>query len=260
MTGRVQGKVALVTGGGSGLGAGIARRLAEEGATVVVGDIQAEAGAAIAAEVGGHFIQQDVTDEDRWNEVVAEIEERFGRLDILVNNAGIEGPFDAANPENFRLTDWQAVQRVNVEGVILGCRAAIPLLTRSGGGSIVNMSSVAGLGPTPGWIAYGASKATVRHLTRSIAVHCGKSGSKIRVNSVHPGEILTPMFIRICEELGRQRGVTGQEVMDEIRIDRIPQQEFQEPEDIANAVLFLSSDEAKRITGVGLAVDGGQTA
>jgi NAD(P)-dependent dehydrogenase (short-subunit alcohol dehydrogenase family) len=260
MSGRVEGKVALVTGGASGLGEAIVRRLAEEGASVVLSDLAGGRGAEVAAAVGGLFVPQDVTEEARWDEVVAEVGEQFGRLDILVNNAGIAGPFDAANPENFRLEDWRAVQRVNVEGVILGCRAAIPLMTRSGGGSIVNISSVAGTAPTPGWIAYGASKATVRHLTRSIAVHCARSRSRIRCNSVHPGEVKTSMYLTIVAELARQRGTTAEELMEETRTKHIPQGEFQEPEDIANAVLFLASDEARRITGVALTVDGGETA
>jgi 3(or 17)beta-hydroxysteroid dehydrogenase len=259
MVGRVHGKVALVTGGASGLGEAIARRLAEEGATVIVSDIQSDLGRALAEEIGGSFIFQDVTDEKRWETAIAQIEADHGGLHILVNNAGIEGDFDRSDPETTSLAEWRAVQGVNVEGVLLGCRASIPLMTRSGGGSIVNLSSIAGLVPAPGWIAYGASKATVRHLTRSIAVHCARNGSGIRCNSVHPGEIVTPMLLRICEQLAGQRGITREELLAEIRAS-IPQGEFQEPRDVANAVLFLASDEAHRVTGIQLAVDGGKTA
>jgi 3(or 17)beta-hydroxysteroid dehydrogenase len=259
MTGRVEGKVALVTGGASGLGAAIARRLAEEGATVVLSDIQDDVGRALADEIGGDFLPQDVTDEEQWDAIVAQIETEHGGLHILVNNAGIEGAFDQSDPETTRLADWRAVHQVNVEGVMLGCRAAIPVMTRSGGGSIVNLSSIAGLVPTPGWIAYGSSKATVRHLTRSIAVHCARNGSGIRCNSVHPGEVLTPMLIRISAELAAQRGTTTEQFIDQMR-SSIPQGEFQEPVDVANAVLFLASDEARRITGIQIAVDGGKTA
>lgn len=256
MTGRVEGKVAVVTGAGSGLGAEIARRLSSEGATVVLTDLQEEAGRAVAAEFGGHFVAQDVTDEGQWTDVLTEVEQRFGGLHILVNNAGVAGRFDESNPENTPLDEWRFVQKVNVEGVFLGCRAAIPAMTRSGGGAIINMSSTAALSPAPDWIAYGASKATVRHMTRSVAVHCARSGSRIRCNSVHPGIILTPLFLKLAGEIAERRGMPFDELIEEFRA-RIPQGEFQEAEDVANAVLYLASDEAKRVTGIQIVVDGG---
>jgi short-subunit dehydrogenase involved in D-alanine esterification of teichoic acids len=163
-------KVALVTGGGSGLGAAIARALVREGATVVVTDIRPDAGQRVANELHCRYLQQDVADEQQWRAIVENVERECGGLHVLVNNAGIEGPFDAADPETTRLADWQRIQRVNVEGVFLGCRTAIPAMRRSGGGSIVNVSSVAALGATPGFVAYGASKAAMHHLTKSGAL------------------------------------------------------------------------------------------
>ena len=173
-----------------------------------------------------------------------------------MNIAGIAGPVDIADPENTRLSDWQAIHRVNVEGVFLGCRAAIPVLKRAGGGSIVNMSSTAGLVATPDYTSYGASKGAVRHLTKSVALHCARNGSRIRCNSVHPGIILTPMLHRIVEDQVRKRGLSAEQVLQEFKAE-IPQGEFQEPEDVANAVLFLASDEARHITGLEMLVDGG---
>jgi len=167
---RTEEKVVIVTGGATGLGAAIVRRLMLEGAKVIVTDIQTDAGQKLADELGCAFLNQDVTDEKRWEAAIGQVEERHGALHVLVNNAGIEGPFDIANPENTRLSDWQAIHRVNVEGVFLGCRAAIPALRRAGGGSIINLSSTAGLGATPDYTAYGASKAAVRHLTTSVAL------------------------------------------------------------------------------------------
>jgi NAD(P)-dependent dehydrogenase (short-subunit alcohol dehydrogenase family) len=258
VAGRVEGKVAVVTGAGSGLGAGIAERLGEEGATVVVTDLQEEAGRAVAERVGGHFVRQDVTDEDQWTTVLADVESRFGGLHILVNNAGVAGRFDESNPENTALDEWRFVQKVNVEGVFLGCRAAIPVMTRSGGGAIVNMSSTAAIAAAPDWIAYGASKATVRHMTRSVAAYTARSGSRIRCNSVHPGIILTPLFLGLAADIAKRRDMSVDDLVEEFR-GRIPQGEFQEPEDIANAVLYLASDEAKRVTGIQIVVDGGST-
>lgn len=255
---RVRDKIAIVTGGAAGLGEAIVRCLVKEGATVTITDIQENAGQALADDLGCDFLQQDVTDEIQWEALIKQVEAKHGGLHILVNNAGIEGPMDHTTPENTRLSDWQHIHRVNVEGVFLGCRVAIPTLRKSGGGAIINMSSVAALGPTPDYTAYGASKAAVRHLTQSVAMHCAKDGSKIRCNSVHPGIILTAMLHRIIEDTAKNKGISYEQSMDEFKA-MIPQGEFQNPEDIAHAVLFLASDEAKHITGTKLVVDGGGT-
>jgi len=253
---RVKNKIAIVTGGASGLGAAIARRLAEEGAKVIITDLQEEEGQRLAKAIGGNFIQQNVADEEQWEIVTRQVEDQYGGLDILVNNAGIIGSLDKLNPEGTTLSDWQTVQRINVEGVFLGCRAAIPIMRQSGGGSIINMSSIAASGPAPEYTAYGASKASVRHLTKSVAMHCAKEGSKIRCNSVHPGIILTPMNIHILEGRAKDRNITFDQALAEYK-SVIPQGEFTEAEDVAHAVLFLASDEARHITGIKLFVDGG---
>jgi 3(or 17)beta-hydroxysteroid dehydrogenase len=255
---RLKDKIALVTGGAAGLGIAIARRLAQEGASVTITDIQGAIGRRAADELGCDFVEQDVASEEGWRQIMGGMEKRRGALHILVNNAGVEGPFDSADPESASLADWQMVNRVNVEGVFLGCRAAIPLIRQSGGGAIINLSSTAALSATPNFLAYGSSKAAVRHLTKSVAMHCARNGSKVRCNSVHPAIVLTPMLRRIAENLGRKRGVSPERVLEDFMSD-IPQGEFQEPEDIANATLFLASDEAKHITGLAMVVDGGCT-
>ena len=175
-----------------------------------------------------------------------------------MNNAGIEGPMDHTTSENTRLSDWQKIHQVNVESVFLGCRTAIPLIAKSGGGSIINLSSTAALVPTPSYTAYGASKAAVRHLTKSVAMHCAKEGLGIRCNSVHPGLILTPMLLRILEQEAIDRDIGLEQRIDEFRA-LIPQGEFQEPQDVASAVLYLASGESRHITGGKIVVDGGGT-
>jgi 3(or 17)beta-hydroxysteroid dehydrogenase len=186
--------------------------------------------------------------------VVLEVGKRFGRLDILVNNAGILGPMDAVNPETTRLSDWRKVFAINVDGVFLGCRAAIPAMKRNGSGSIVNISSIAGLRATPYATAYGASKAAVRQLTKSVAQHC--AAFHIRCNSVHPGDVRTPLWDRQAEEVARLRGVSVEDFIEENRLDS-PMGEFITPEDIAAAVAYLASDDARHVTGTALLVDGG---
>lgn len=253
---RLAHKVALVTGGAAGLGKAIAERLASEGASVVITDVDRNAGAAIAATAGFTFIEQDVCDEQRWTEVVGEIERRLGRLDILVNNAGILGPMNAVSPEDTPIELWRRIFAVNVEGVFLGCRAAIPAMRRAGGGSIINISSIAGLRATPYATAYGASKAAVRQLTKSVAQHCAERKLNIRCNSVHPGDVRTPLWDKAAEELARARGIPVEEIIEEGRTDS-PLGEFTCPQDIAAMVAYLASDEARHITGAKMVVDGG---
>lgn len=252
-------KVALVSGAAQGLGAAIAKRLAEEGAKVVLTDRDGKAGADMASQLGQTFIQQDVAVEAQWGAVLADVKDKFGRLDVLVNNAGIDGRVDVPkDPEGSDLGDWNRIFEVNCAAVFLACKHAIPLMKASGGGSIVNMSSVAALLPTPFLTAYGAAKAGVQHLTLSVALHCAQNGYAIRCNSVHPGQILTPMLRGFFAATGAMMGKTGEEVAAEFKTT-IPLGTFQEPVDIANAVLFLASDEARYITGQCLAVDGGFT-
>jgi NAD(P)-dependent dehydrogenase (short-subunit alcohol dehydrogenase family) len=251
-------KVALVTGGASGLGKAIARRLAADGATVVISDAQRDLGAATAATRSFTFLEQDVSDEARWAQVVREIEKSHGHLDVLVNNAGVLGPMSDVSPETTPFADWKRIFAVNVDGVFLGCRAAIPAMRRAGSGSIINISSIAGLRATPYATAYGASKAAVRQLTKSVAQHCAEQKLNIRCNSVHPGDVRTPLWERGMAEAACGRGVSLEEAMAEEEAD-CPMGGRTLPEDIAAAVSFLASDEARRITGICLIVDGGTT-
>jgi len=253
---RLDSKVALVTGGASGLGKAIAERFAAEGARVVITDLQRDLGEAIAARGGLTFLEQDVCDEARWSSVIEDVEKRLGPLNILVNNAGVLGPMDAISPENTRFADWKRIFAVNVDSVFLGCRAAIPAMRRAKGGSIINISSVAGLLATPYATAYGASKATVRHLTKSVAQHCAVEKLNIRCNSVHPGDVLTPLWLKQAEEAARVRDVPTEQIIEEGRAVS-PMGEYTTVEDIAAGVAFLASDEARHITGTELIIDGG---
>ena len=243
--GRVQDKVAIVTGGAAGIGLATARRLAAEGARVVITDVDAKAGEAVSGP-DLVFMVHDVTSEADWQRVIQATVERFGGLDILVNNAGIGSP--AVNPEQVDLAQWRRVQSVNLEGSLLGCKYAMPGMRARGGGSIVNISSVAAFVPTANDLVYGTSKAGLLQLTRSLALHCARIRSNIRVNSVHPGAIETAgMAARRSAEIRQQVA------------DSIPMGCMGRPEDIANAVLYLASDDSTYVTGTALVVDGGYT-
>ncbi|PCJ50587.1 MAG: hypothetical protein COA74_02065 [Gammaproteobacteria bacterium] len=253
---RVKDKVALITGGGSGIGLAIASVMIEAGAKTIITDIQAEPGQRLAKEIGADFFQQDVSNEARWIDVLQQINEKYGRLDILVNNAGISGKALGTDPETTSLEEWQKVQKINSDSVFLGCKNAINTMRNSGGGSIINMSSIASIVATPFITSYGASKAAVRQLTMSVAMHCATSGSKVRCNSVHPGQIKTPMLEKLFLEASNQAGIPVED-MEQNFLGKIPLGEFGEPNDIAYMVLFLASDEAKHITGAQFVVDGG---
>jgi 3(or 17)beta-hydroxysteroid dehydrogenase len=253
---RLTDKVALVTGGASGLGKAIAQRLAEEGARVVITDIQRDLGTTTAKEHGFTFFEQDVCDEEGWPAIIQKIEALHSHLHILVNNAGIVGPMGATNPENTTLAVWRKLFAVNVESVFLGCRAAIPAMRRSGVGSIINISSIAGLLATPYNTAYGATKATVRQLTKSVAQHCAQEKLNIRCNSVHPGDVHTPLWDKIAEETTKLTGMSPQEVIAQQAVNN-PMGGFTQASDIAAAVAFLASNDASRVTGTKLIIDGG---
>lgn len=255
---RAQDKVAVVTGGAAGLGAAIVRRLVVEGANVIATDTRAAAGHRLADELGCEFIEHDVTDEAQWQRVISEVETLHGALHILVNGVGVEGPFEPMNLETMRLCDWQAVHRAHVEGVFLGCRAAIPALRRSGGGTIINLSPTTGLSPTPELIAHGASQAAVLYLTKSIALYCAKAASAIRCNSVHPAIVMTSWMEQVGAARARECYATIEQATQELK-SQLPRHEFQAWDDVADAVLFLVSGDAKHITGQALVVDGGRS-
>jgi 3alpha(or 20beta)-hydroxysteroid dehydrogenase len=242
VTGRLAGKVALISGAARGQGAAEARLFAAEGAQVVLGDVLDEECRGVAAEVGeaAAFTHLDVTDEAQWEAAVAFAEDRFGPLSVLVNNAGILH-FQVVHKTE--ADDFDRIMRVNVRGVFLGIKSATASLEKAGGGAIVNISSTAGLQGLPYVAAYVASKWAVRGLTKSAAIDLGHKG--IRVNSVHPGGIDTPMVA----------GTSG----DAPFYKRLPVPRMGTPEEVAQAVLFLASDEAAYITGAELAVDGGAT-
>jgi 3alpha(or 20beta)-hydroxysteroid dehydrogenase len=238
--GRLDGKVAIITGGARGQGAAEARLFVAEGAKVLIGDVLDDEGRAVAAELGhaAVYVHLDVTDEAQWAAAVALAEERFGPVDVLVNNAGIL-LFQAL--DTTERADFDRVLQVNVTGVFLGMKAVAPSMDSAGGGSIVNISSTAGLQGLPRLGAYVASKWAVRGLTKSAAIDLGHRG--IRVNSVHPGGIDTPML----------RGTSP----DAPFYKRLPVPRMGTPEEAARAVLFLASDESRYTTGAELAVDGG---
>jgi 3(or 17)beta-hydroxysteroid dehydrogenase len=248
--------VALVTGAASGIGRAIADRLALEGARVVITDIQCDAGAAAASEGGFIFYEHDVCQEAQWSRIIREVESRVGYLTILVNNAGILGPTDASNPETTRFDDWKRLFAVNVDSVFLGCRAAIPAMRRAGRGAIINVSSIAAMRATPNATAYGAGKAAVRQLTKSIAQHCAQERLNIRCNSVHPGVVRTPLWNAGALELAHQRGIAIEDFIAETEA-AVPMGDFTRAEDVAAAVSFLASDDARHITGAKFVVDGG---
>jgi NAD(P)-dependent dehydrogenase (short-subunit alcohol dehydrogenase family) len=250
---RVAGKVALVTGGASGLGEAAGRLLAAEGAAVVLTDIQDEKGEAVAAEIcaasaSARFHHQDVTDEALWQEVVDEIVATEGGLDILVNAAGISGRSLALTETS--LEDWRQMTAINLDGTFLGVKNGIRAMAQRGG-AIVNVSSVLGLIGLPSAGAYAASKGGVRLLTKVAAVECKSLGYKIRVNSVHPGFIDTPMLQGLLQSPDGERLAK--------MISRI-QGPIGEAEDIAQGILYLASDESKFVTGTELVIDYGLTA
>jgi len=257
MAGRVQGKVALITGGASGIGRGCAETLAAEGAVVVITDVQdtkgAEAVAAIEAAGGQAWhLHHDVTDEAAWESVVAEVRERHGRLDILVNNAGIG---INASVLTMSLADWRRQTAVNLDGVFLGTKHSIPLMRASGdGGSIINMSSVAGLKGAPALAGYCATKGGVRLFTKAVAMECANAKDGIRVNSVHPGIIETPIWLTV---LPAGDGANAPPDLDALSTMAVPLGVKGLPQDIANGVLWLASDESRYVTGAELVIDGG---
>jgi NAD(P)-dependent dehydrogenase (short-subunit alcohol dehydrogenase family) len=252
---RFDGKLALVTGAAGGLGGATARRLASEGAQVVLTDVSTQAGEALAAEIGAHFLAHDVSDERRWKEVADAALRHTGRIDVLVNAAGIEGDLGngklATTYEHFR-----QVCAVNLDGTFLGCMAVMPHMTEAGSGAIVNISSIVSFMATPSAIPYGVSKAGVEQLTRSLAIIGAEDGKRVRANSVHPGVIRTRMTDDIIATFAANAGI-GEADAEAAVNSAVPFKERGEPEDIASMIAFLASDEAGYITGASFRVDGG---
>jgi len=266
MSKKLQGRVALVTGGARGIGAASALAMAADGAAILITDVLDDEGhktAARIAETGARagYVHHDVRDEVQWLSVVAEAEKRFGGLDILLNNAGIFAlkPMAMTTIEEFR-----NMQAVNVEGVFLGMKSAIPAMAKrcaqwGGGGSIINLSSIAGLTGAPFAVPYNASKGAVRLMTKGAALECAQLGHKIRVNSIHPGVIETLMGQKVLDD----QVALGAGSANEVRSNAIaihPLGRLGLPADIANAVVFLACDDSAFMTGSEVVVDGGLTA
>ena len=261
MAGRVEGKVALVTGGASGIGRGCAERLAQEGATIVVTDLQDDKGAQTVAAIeamGGKasYLHHDVTSEQAWIDAVAAVKAKHGRLDILVNNAGIG---IGGSVLTMTLADFQKQTAVNLDGVFLGVKHSIPLMRENGGGSIINMSSVAGLKGSAILAGYCATKGGVRLFTKAVAMECAAAKDGVRVNSVHPGIIETPIWDTIVGtgEVGDNARPPRGAALDAMSAEGVPLGVKGYPEDIANGVLWLASDESRYVTGAELVIDGG---
>jgi 3(or 17)beta-hydroxysteroid dehydrogenase len=253
---RVAGKVVLVTGAGSGIGRATAKLLAAEGATVVVTDINKPGGLETVQQIGApnsgggaRFEEHDTAREEDWTRIIADLMAREGKLNGLVNNAGIAGPFPSTF-ETETVEQWQRMLSINVQGVFLGCKHGVPAMKQSGGGSIVNTSSLAAFLGTPALSAYGASKGAVRQFTKTVAMDCARKGYRIRCNSVHPGIIMTPMG----------QGILPNDKARERALRTIPIGEFGAPEDIAYGILYLISDESRFVTGTELVIDGGMNA
>ena len=250
MTDRLKNKVALITGGAQGLGKEMAKSMIKEGARVIISDINEDVLQKTAEEISCDHLVLDVTNKDQWQQVITKIKDDIGSLNILINNAGMGGGGDV---ESTDIELWDLVHKVNLDSVFLGCKFAIPLMRDSGNGSIINISSMSGIVASHNTSAYNSSKAAVRHLSKSIALHCAKSTNLVRCNSLHPVFTRTAM-VQSMIDAAPERNI------EQKLIKQIPIRRLAEPIDIANAAVFLASDEASFITGTELIVDGGLSA
>ena len=249
MSKRLDGKVALITGGAAGFGTGTAETFAREGAKVYISDINVEGGNKVAKDLGVTFLEHDVTNPDRWQEVIAEIKSQENQLNILVNNAGIGYMGDVEGTTN---EAWEMVHKIDLDSVFYGCKYALPLMRDSGNGSIINISSISGIIAGHNFTAYNSAKAAVRHLSKSVALHCARTTNLVRCNSVHPVFARTEILEALLND-------TSNDMLSKLE-RQIPVRKLAEIEDIANALLFLASDESKMITGTELVIDGGISA
>jgi NAD(P)-dependent dehydrogenase (short-subunit alcohol dehydrogenase family) len=255
--GQVEGKVAIITGGASGIGAACAATLAREGAKVLVTDLDDTGGQAVAdkicsADGEALFLHQDVSVEESWPEIIEATERRFGHLDVMVANAGIGILCRAIE---MSLVDWRRQIAVNLDGVFLSVKYAVPAMRRAGGGSIIIMSSVAGLRGSAGLAGYCATKGGVRLFAKAVAMECAAAGDGVRVNTVHPGVIDTPIWTKLPTSSGSNAPIDPNEVARA----GVPLGRAGQAQDIANGVLFLASDASNYMTGAELVIDGGMT-
>jgi len=250
MTERLKDKVALITGAAQGLGKEMAKSMIAEGAEVYISDINQEQLDKTVTELSCSGINLDVTKSEDWKKAVSHIQEKSGSLNILVNNAGIGNGGDI---ESTDIDTWKLVHNVNLDSVFLGCKYALPLMRESGNGSIINISSMSGIVASHNTSAYNSSKAAVRHLSKSIALHCAKSTNLVRCNSIHPVFTRTAM-VQSMIDAAPERNI------EQKLIQQIPIRKLAEPIDIANAAIFLASDESSFITGTELLIDGGLSA
>ena len=250
MSERLKDKVALITGGAQGLGKEMAKSMLAESAHVIIADINEVKLAEAAKELSCSHLLLDVTKEAQWQSVIKQITDDTGSLNILVNNAGIGGGSDVEMTDS---ETWDLIHRVNLDSVFLGCKYALPLMRESGNGSIINISSMSGIVASHNTAAYNSSKAAVRHLSKSVALHCAKSTNLVRCNSIHPVFTRTAMVQSMIDS-APERDIENK------LIQQIPIRKLAEPIDIANAAVFLASDESSFITGTELIVDGGLSA
>ena len=246
--GRLKDKVAIITGAAKGLGEANSRLFAAEGALVIMTDVDIENGERVASEIGDKatFYKQDVRDEDGWVALIKQVMSDHGKLDILVNNAGV---VEAGTIETQSAEEYRFVMAVSVDGTFFGCKHAIPAMKKTGG-SIINMASIASVQGAPNVIAYCAAKGAVESLSRGIAAHCANNKLNIRCNSVHPSAILTPMVKSMPEKIAKAK--LGNDNPSMVKAMKIG-----EPNDVANAILFLASDESKFISGTRVVIDNG---
>ena len=247
---RLEGKTALVTGAASGIGLQTSIRLAEEGALVMMTDINHEEGLQQAEKLGANatFLKLDITEEEEWISVLDETVKRFDRLDILVNSAGM---VLIADVEQITLEDWRKVHAVNLDGTFLGCKHGVRVMKEFGAGSIINLSSVSGMIGGFNLAAYNSSKGAVRMLTKSVALHCARAGYGIRCNSIHPTFIETPMLESMILDS------PDPEKARQTLVRQVPLRRIGKPDDVANMIVYLASDESTFVTGTEMVIDGG---